>query len=226
MIPTISPNITAAKSDAYVNPPYIRATLIAILFLLVVVGLLFYPQVIRLIGFGSRDKGETQSVQPIAVTTALAATCEWQPTLEAIGSTAAINGVTVSTDLAGLVDKIAFTSGTPVKTGELLVHLNTDEEQAQLEQAEAQLDLALVMLHRNKELLEKQSISQSDYDTAEATYRQDKAQVEQYKALIARKALRAPFDGILGIRQANLGQYLNVGDPVVTLQSFDPSMST
>ncbi|MBV9878801.1 MAG: efflux RND transporter periplasmic adaptor subunit [Verrucomicrobia bacterium] len=222
MIPTISPNVAVAKSKASIKPPYIRATLIAILFLLVVAGLLFYPQISQLIGFGPTENGETHDLRPIAVTTAVAATCEWQSTLDAIGNVTAINGVTVSTDLAGLVDQIAFTSGTPVKAGQLLAHLNTDQEQAQLEQAEAQLDLALVMLHRNRELLEKRSISQSDYDTSEATYRQDKAQVEQFRALIARKTLRAPFDGVLGIRQANLGQYLNVGDPVVTLQSFDP----
>jgi membrane fusion protein, multidrug efflux system len=222
MIPTLSPNIVAAKAEPPVNPPYIRAALIAILFLLVVGGLLFYPQVIQSIGLGDTAKGETHHVRPIAVTTTLVAMCEWPSTLEAIGNITAINGVTVSTDLAGLVDKIAFTSGTAVKAGQLLVHLNTDQEQAQLEQAEAQLDLALVMLHRNQELLAKRSISESDYDTAEATYKQDKAQVEQCKAVIARKTLRAPFAGILGIRQANLGQYLNVGDPVVTLQSFDP----
>jgi membrane fusion protein, multidrug efflux system len=222
MIPTISPNIALSQSKSSIKPPYVRATLIGILFLLIVVGLLFYQQITQLFGFGATEKGETGNVPPIAVTTALAAPSKWQPTLEAIGSVTAINGVTVSTDLPGIVDKIAFTSGAPVKAGQLLVHLNTDQEQAQLEQAEAQLDLALVMLHRNSELLEKRSISQSDYDTAEAAYRQDKAQVEQYRALIARKTLRAPFDGVLGIRQANLGQYLNVGDPVVTLQSFDP----
>jgi len=134
----------------------------------------------------------------------------------------AINGVTVSTDLAGIVDKIAFISGACVKAGDLLVHLNTDQEQAQLDQAQAQLELARLTLNRDRDLLAKRTISQQDYDTAEATYRQNQATVDQFKALIARKTLRAPFDGVVGIRQANLGQYLNTGDAVVTIQSFDP----
>ena len=218
----MSANAAAAKVSPAGNPPYIRATLAGILFLLVVFSVLFYSRVMEFIGFGAMDKPGVDRPTPIAVTTTMAARSEWQPTMDAIGSVSAINGVTVSTDLAGLVDKIAFTSGTSVKVGDLLVHLNTDQEQAQLDQAEAQLDLAVLTLTRDKELLARRSIAQSDYDAAEATYRQDKAQVEQFKALIARKTLRAPFDGTLGIRQVNLGQYLNPGEPVVTLQSFDP----
>ena len=77
-------------------------------------------------------------------------------------------------------------------------------------------------MKRNKDLVEKHAISQSEYDNAEAIYRQGQASVDQYKALIARKTLRAPFDGVAGIRQVNLGQYLKEGDAVVTLQAFDP----
>ena len=77
-------------------------------------------------------------------------------------------------------------------------------------------------LKRDKDLVEKHAISQSDYDNAEAAYRQGQASVDQFNALIARKTLRAPFDGVAGIRQVNLGQYLKEGDPVVTLQAFDP----
>jgi membrane fusion protein (multidrug efflux system) len=130
--------------------------------------------------------------------------------------------VTVSTDLAGIVSQIAFESGAKVHAGDLLVHLDTSQEEAQLHQAEAQRDLAQVNLKRNTGLLASRTISQSDYDTSEATFRQMQATVDQYRAVIARKTLRAAFDGIVGIRQANLGQYLNTGDPVVTLQSFDP----
>ena len=173
-------------------------------------------------GFMAMSKAGMFKQPPTAVTTAVASESEWQPTLDTIGSVAAINGVTVSTDLAGIVDKIAFTSGTVVKAGDLLVHLNTDQEQAQLEQAQAQLTLAQLTLNRDRDLLAKRTISQQDYDTAEATHGQMQATVDQFKALIARKTLRAPFDGMVGIRQVNLGQYLNTGDAVVTLQSFDP----
>jgi membrane fusion protein (multidrug efflux system) len=204
------------------RPPYIRAILVAILLLAAIIATLGYFKVTQIMGFMAMAKAGAFKAPPIAVTTTVAASSEWQPTLDAIGSMSAINGVTISTDLAGIVDKIAFISGTPVKAGDLLVHLCTDQEQAQLAQAQAQLDLALVTLNRDRDLLTKNTISRQDFDTAEATHRQFQAAVDQYKALIARKTLRAPFDGVVGIRQVNLGQYLNTGDPVVSLQSFDP----
>ena len=204
------------------RPPYIRAVLIAIVLLVVIIGTLGYFKVTQIMGFMAMAKAGAFKQPPTAVTTAIASQSEWQPTLDTIGNVTAINGVTVSTDLAGIVDKIAFTSGTVVKAGDLLVHLNTDQEQAQLEQAQAQLTLAQLTLNRDRDLLAKRTISQQDYDTAEATDRQMQATVDQYKALIARKTLRAAFDGVVGIRSVNLGQYLNTGDAVVTLQSFDP----
>jgi membrane fusion protein (multidrug efflux system) len=196
--------------------------LIAIVLLIVIFVTLGYFKVQQFMGFAAMAKAGFFKAPPIAVTTTVASQSEWQPTLDTIGTVTAINGVTVSTDLAGIVDKIAFVSGTAVKTGDLLVHLNTDQEQGQLEQAQAQLALAQLTLNRDRDLLAKRTISQQDYDTAEATYRGNQATVDQFRALIARKTLRAPFDGVVGIRQVNLGQYLNTGDAVVTLQSFDP----
>jgi membrane fusion protein, multidrug efflux system len=204
------------------RPPYIRATLVAILLLVVIGGILAYCKVNQIMGFAAMARAGAFKQPPVAVTTTVAHLSEWQPTIDAIGSVTAINGVTVSTELPGIVHKIAFKSGTAVKAGDLLVNLNTDQEEAQLGQAQAQLDLALITFNRNKELVAKRVIAQSDYDTAESAYIQYKRQVDQYKAVIARKTLRAPFDGVIGIRQVNLGQYLNPGDPVVTLQQFDP----
>jgi membrane fusion protein (multidrug efflux system) len=173
-------------------------------------------------GFIALAKSGAFEPPPTAVTTDLAKQSKWQPTLESVGSITAVNGVTVSTDLAGIVRQIAFESGNKVRAGDLLVRLDTTQEEAQLHQAEAMRDLAQLTLKRDKDLVEKHTISQSDYDNAEASYRQAKASVDQYNAVIARKTLRAPFDGVAGIRQVNLGQYLKEGDPVVTLQSFDP----
>ncbi|MBV8816539.1 MAG: efflux RND transporter periplasmic adaptor subunit [Verrucomicrobia bacterium] len=218
----VKSSLPKSSPPAKKRPPYIRAVLIAILLLIAIIGVLGYFKVTQIMGFMALAKAGAFNPPPTAVTTTVAATSEWQPTMDTIGTVAAINGVTVSTDLAGIVDKIAFTSGTKVKKGDLLVHLNTDQEQAQLGQAQAQLDLALLTLNRDRDLLAKRAIAQQDYDTAEASYRQFQATVNQYKALIARKTLCAPFDGVVGIRQVNLGQYLNTGDPVVTLQSFDP----
>jgi membrane fusion protein (multidrug efflux system) len=229
MTPTTSsaPSTKSAMSKSTAapkkrRPPYIRAILIAIVLLVAIIGILGYFKVTQIMGFMALAKSGAFTPPPTAVTTTVASQSEWQPTLDTIGTVTAINGVTVSTDLAGIVDKIAFTSGACVKAGDLLVHLNTDQEQAQLEQAQAQLELARLTLNRDRDLLAKRTISQQDYDTAEATFRQNQATVDQFKALIARKTLRAPFDGVVGIRQANLGQYLNTGDAVVTIQSFDP----
>jgi len=200
--------------------------IITILLMIVVVGLIYgglvFFKVNQIMGFAQLAKSGAFLPPPTAVTTTVAEKSQWQPTLETIGTVTAINGVTISTDLAGIVSKIAFESGSQVKAGDLLVQLNTDQEQAQLAQAEAQRDWTQITLTRNQELVAKKTVSQSDYDSATAQFHQAQATVDQFKALIARKTLRAPFAGVVGIRQINLGQYLNTGDAVVTLQSFDP----
>jgi membrane fusion protein, multidrug efflux system len=200
--------------------------IVAILLMIVVVGVIYvglgYFKFNQIMGFVQLAKSGAFAPPPTAVTTTVAQKSDWQPTLETIGTVVAINGVTISTDLAGIVSKIAFDSGSEVKAGDLLVQLNTDQEQAQLAQAEAQRDWTQITLTRNQDLLAKRTVSQSDFDSATAQFHQAQATVDQYKAVIARKTLRAPFAGIVGIRQVNLGQYLNTGDAVVTLQSFDP----
>jgi membrane fusion protein (multidrug efflux system) len=173
-------------------------------------------------GFIKLSKAGAFAPPPTAVTTEIAKKADWQPTLDSVGSLVAVNGVTVSTDLAGIVTDIAFESGSKVRAGDLLVHMDTKQEEAQLHQAQAQRDWASVSLKRDKGLLEKRAVSQADYDSADASYRQAQAAVDQYSALIARKTIRAPFDGVAGIRQVNLGQYLKEGDAIVALQAFDP----
>jgi membrane fusion protein (multidrug efflux system) len=159
---------------------------------------------------------------PEAVTTTVAKSDEWPATLSAIGSAAAVHGVTLSADLPGVVERIAFDSGKMVQTGELLVLLDTRQEQSQLAAAEAQQELARLSLERVSGLLQQGIISKADYDRSVAEQRQAEARVGEIRATIERKKIRAPFSGVLGIRQANLGQYLNAGDPVVSLQSLDP----
>src|ERR1700738_4045202 len=191
------------------------------LFLAVLFGLAFVKST-KIQGFIPLAKWGPFEPPPTAVTTDLAKQSEWQPPLESVGSITAVNGVTVSTDLAGIVRQIAFESGSKVRAGDLLVRLDTRQEEAQLHQAEAQRDWASVSLKRDKNLVENHPIPQADYDNAEATYRQVQASGDQFNALIARKTLRAPFDGVAGIRQVNLGQYLKEGDPIGALQAFDP----
>ena len=159
---------------------------------------------------------------PTAVTTTVAKRERWQPALSAVGSLRAVNGVTVSTDLAGIISEISFQSGTTVKKGDLLVKLDSQQEEAQLRSAEARRDWAKISLDRQKSLVTDGAVSRSDYDAAESEFRQTTAAVDDARALIARKTITAPFDGLVGIRQVDLGQYLNVGAPIVTLQSVDP----
>ena len=159
---------------------------------------------------------------PDAVTTITAAEEEWPNTLNAIGTVAAVQGVTVSADLPGVVDRIAFESGKTVEKGDVLVQLDTRQEQAQLAGAQSALELARLNHERMEGLVKQDAVSRAEYDTAAATYKQADARIGEIKATIERKTIRAPFTGVLGIRQVNLGQYLTGGDPVVPLQSLNP----
>jgi membrane fusion protein (multidrug efflux system) len=159
---------------------------------------------------------------PDAVTTIVAAQGEWSATLNAIGTVAAVQGVTVSADLPGMVDRIAFDSGKSVQKGDVLVQLDTRQEQAQLAGAESQLQLARLNHERMKGLVQQDAVSRAEYDTAAAGQQQAEARLSEIRATIERKTIRAPFSGVLGIRQVNLGQYLTNGAPIVPLQSLDP----
>lgn len=159
---------------------------------------------------------------PEAVTTVKTQAETWPDTLSAVGSVVAVQGVTVSADMPGIVEKITFTSGARVNKGDVLVQLDTAQERAQLAAAEAQRRLSATNLERMRGLRAKGVIAQAELDRVEAEARQTAAQTTESKATIERKVIRAPFSGTLGIRQVNLGQYLNPGDPVVSLQTLDP----
>jgi membrane fusion protein (multidrug efflux system) len=159
---------------------------------------------------------------PEAVTTVVAQDEEWPATLSAIGTMAAVQGVTVSADLPGTVHNIAFDSGRSVRRGDVLAELDTRQERAQLAAIEAQRDLAQLNYNRMKGLLSDRVISQAEFDRAMAEQKQTDAQVGEILATIERKTIRAPFSGVLGIRHVNLGQYLAAGDTIVPLQSLDP----
>lgn len=167
-------------------------------------------------------QGASFQPPPEAVTTVVAKEVPWPSVLKAIGTVVAVRGVTVSADLPGIVEKIAFDSGRSVRAGEVLVQLDTSQERAQLAASEAQLELARTSLERIRGLRAKGITSQSEYDRAEAEFKRAEAGFGEIRATIAKKTIRAPFAGVLGIRQVNLGQYLRGGDPVVPLQVLDP----
>jgi membrane fusion protein, multidrug efflux system len=160
---------------------------------------------------------------PEAVTTVVAKPESWGTSLNAIGTVAAVQGVTVSADLPGLVDQIVFDSGRAVNAGDVLVRLDTKQERAQLAAAEAQVTWSKLTLGRAKDMTSKGIAAQEVEDRAAADYKQAVARVGEIKATIDRKTIRAPFAGVLGIRQVNRGQYLAGGAPIVTLQSLRPA---
>ena len=159
---------------------------------------------------------------PEAVTTIKARREEWPATLAAIGTVHAVRGVTVSADLPGVVASISFESGRPVSEGQVLVRLDTRQERAQLAAAESQRDLARLNLDRVRGLVGQGILAQAELDRASAEHEQAEARVGEIRATIDRKQIRAPFTGVLGLRQVDLGQYLNAGDPIVPLQALDP----
>lgn len=159
---------------------------------------------------------------PETVTTALAKSESWESALTSVGTLTAVHGVTVAPELPGKVVQITFESGSAVRKGDVLVRQDTSSEEAQLPGLLAQVKLTKANLERSEKVYADKIISRADYDGAIALHDQAKAQAENIRAMIAKKTIRAPFSGRLGIRQANLGQILREGDPIVALQALDP----
>lgn len=147
---------------------------------------------------------------------------KWQGTLAAIGSVAAVQGVTLTPDIPGTVREIAFESGAVVAKGDLLVRLDTSSEEAQLAALQAQTEWARISRDRMSKLRAENTVSQSELDAAEAALKQNQGNADVVRATIEKKTIRAPFAGRLGLRQINLGQYLEAGKPIVSLQSLHP----
>ena len=168
-------------------------------------------------------KALLQNVAPAQTVTAAPANySEWQPALDAVGSLRAVRGVDITTEVAGLVRSVRFRSGDEVAAGQVLVELNSDSDRAQLNALQAAADLAAVVYGRDRAQFAVQAIAKSQIDSDEADLKAKRAQVAAQAATVAKKTLRAPFAGRLGITTINPGQYLNPGDKVVTLQTLDP----
>ncbi|MEO8428794.1 MAG: efflux RND transporter periplasmic adaptor subunit [Verrucomicrobiota bacterium] len=157
-----------------------------------------------------------------SVSSAVAKEEKWQGTLSAIGSVTAVQGVNVTTELVGTVKEIAFQSGAPVAKDDLLLRLDTSLEEAQLRAAEAQMEWTHISAERTRTLRTNDMVPQSELDSAEAAFKQAQANADAIRATIAKKTIRAPFAGRLGIRIVNLGEYLDTGKPIVSLQSLTP----
>jgi membrane fusion protein, multidrug efflux system len=171
--------------------------------------------------FIRKAMAQTGSV-PQTVSTATAEYSAWQPEVRAVGSLRAIHGVEVTTEVAGLVRDVDFKSGSEARPGQTLLQLNADPDVAQLQALTAEANLAALVYHRDLIQYEAQAISRSQLDTDSANLKSTQEQEAAQAALVAKKTIRAPFAGRLGITTINPGQYLNPGDPIVTLESVDP----
>lgn len=178
---------------------------------------------VKFLQFGAMGEfGKTFVPPPDSVSSAVAQEEKWQDTLNAVGSVSAAQGVTVASEVAGTVTEIDFESGAVVNKGDLLVKLDTSTEEAQLQAAEAQVELARLNAERTRKLSADQTVSQSELDQAEATLKQAQANADEIRATIEKKTIRAPFTGRLGIRLVNLGESLDARKAIVSLQSLTP----
>ena len=160
--------------------------------------------------------------QAQTVATTVAGTSGWQPTLSSVGSIVAVNGANISAEVAGIVDTINFKSGDDVPAGALLLTLRPNNDPAVLAQLQATAALDAINYQRDVKQFRANAVPQSQVDTDRANLQAAQAQVQAQKALMAEKQVRAPFAGRLGIRQVDIGQYLPVGTPIVTLQQLNP----
>lgn len=159
---------------------------------------------------------------PQTVSTVTAGLQDWQPQVEAVGSLRAVNGADLSLEVSGIVDQIDFNSGDDVAAGAVLLRLRSADDEAKLQALQATADLAQVTYDRDVKQWKAQAISQAIVDSDNFNLKNARAQVEQQKAMLDKKMLRAPFAGHLGIRAVDVGQYLTAGTTVVTLQALDP----
>lgn len=202
------------------KPSTARRMILMLVGVAVVFGGVFLVKAV--IGRQTNEMFNNMQQPPVEVSTFQARSEHWSGSAESVGTLVADNGTDVTTEAGGVVQKIAFESGQAVRKGDLLVQLNTANEQAQLRALETAARLAATQRDRWRELGEQKLVSRAEVDQRVSDAAATQAQAEAQRALVAQKTIRAPFDGVLGIRKVNLGQFLNPGDPIVGLQALDP----
>ncbi len=186
----------------------------------VVLGLVFGFGVFK--GIMIKKFFASMGTPPQTVSTMVAKTEEWQPTISAVGSLRAVKGADLSLEVSGIVDEVLFNSGDEVKAGTVLLRLRAEDEQARLSALEASAQLAESTFARNTKQFEAKAISRAQLDVDNSTLKNARAAVDQQRAVLNKKIVRAPFTGRLGVRNVDVGQFLNPGTKIVTLQTLDP----
>jgi membrane fusion protein (multidrug efflux system) len=194
-----------------------RSVILAICLLIAIGGFVFGIKILQI----GKMMSTPTVMPPTTVSSAVVKEEDWAPTLSAIGSVSAVQGAVVSAELGGVVAEIDFQNGGIAKKGDVLMRLDSSAEEAQLHTAEADLQLAKANLERERDLAARKVVSKQELDTAQSTFGQKQGAVDNMRAFITKKQIRAPFDGMLGIRQVNVGQMINSGQQVVQLTALD-----
>jgi membrane fusion protein (multidrug efflux system) len=197
-----------------------KRILFAVLLLAVILGGVFGYR--AFVSIKMQEAMSNRQAPPTAVAAMEAPLEVWKPCLEAVGSLEAVQGVDVTGELPGLITEITFSSGENVNKGKVLVKLDTSADRAQLRSLVAARELAEIQFKRMKSLVAREMSPQSDLDIDEARFKQADAEVDRQRVQIEKKQIKAPFSGQLGIRRVNLGQYLDPGTPIVSLQALAP----
>ena len=169
-----------------------------------------------------RKSISAQGIPPQTVSTAKAQFTEWQGEFQAVGTLRAVRGADLASEVPGVITAIQFQSGQEIEAGAPLVQLNNESDLARLRSLAAAAELAETIYERDKKQLEIQAVSQAVVDADAASLKSARAQVAEQQALVNKKLVRAPFSGRLGIRAVDIGQYVNAGVKLVTLQALDP----
>lgn len=189
--------------------------------IMILIVLLLFGSVIGFNFYKFAQMGKAMASKPapiFPVTTLTVKGHNWSPTIEAIGFIEPNQGLDISTQVAGTVDKLSFESGEKVKKGTLLLSLNTDVERANLKSSLGKLPAAKANYERMRSLYGKGGVSKGNLDDAQAEYLSLQGQIDSLQATIDRMTIRAPFNGQVGLRNVFLGQYLKAGDNIVRLE--------
>ncbi|MFC4257477.1 efflux RND transporter periplasmic adaptor subunit [Marinobacter lacisalsi] len=197
---------------------FLRFLIVIVLLGLVLGGIFGY----KFYQFGQMKEQMSQPQPPVAVSATTVASEQWTPALKSVGSVEAVNGIRVANEVPGVIQEIAFESGDTVGKGDVLIRLDSQIDEAALRTRRAEAQLAAQEFKRIGDLLPRRAVSQSQYDEAKANYDAARARVNEAEAQLSKKVIRAPFDGTLGLRLVDQGEYIATGTPIVEINMLDP----